>query len=153
MKKLPHSNNFYKKKQFLSTKVFLTLLLLLGTNFAYSQSPSTFTASGTWICPKGVNTIQVEAIGGGAGLHRAGASSNGTGGSGGANGTRPAGGLYGGGGGACDDDTTGSGGAGGRGAVRLVWGFNYSFPNGAPSGIVGAVAQLGINYLPQIDQF
>lgn len=77
----------------------------------------------------------------------------GTGGSAGANGTRPAGGLYGAGGGACDDDTDGSGGAGARGAVRLVWGFDFSFPGGAPTGIVGAVAQRGITFLPQIDNF
>lgn len=77
----------------------------------------------------------------------------GTGGSGGANGTRPAGGLYGGGGGACDDDTDGSGGNGAAGAVRLVWGKDLSFPSAAPTGIVAVNAQLGINYLPQIDQY
>lgn len=77
----------------------------------------------------------------------------GTGGSGGADGTRPAGGLYGGGGGACDDDTDSSGGAGGRGAVRLVWGRDLSFPSSAPTGIVAINAQLGIVFLPQIDQY
>ena len=77
----------------------------------------------------------------------------GTGGSGGANGTRPAGGLYGGGGGGCDDDTNGSGGNGAAGAVRLIWGKDLSFPSAAPTGIVAVNAQLGINYLTQIDQY
>ncbi len=45
----------------------LFLLIFLGYNNVYSQSPSTFTTSGTWICPQGVTSIQVEAIGGGAG--------------------------------------------------------------------------------------
>lgn len=78
-----------------------------------------------------------------------GAPQSGSGGSGGDVGTS-SGGLYGGGGrGAIT--TNGSGVAGARGAVRLVWGFNRSFPTDAPSGITGAVAQLGLNYLPQID--
>ena len=45
----------------------LFLLIFLGYNNVYSQSPSTFTTSGTWICPRGVTLIQVEAIGAGAG--------------------------------------------------------------------------------------
>ena len=99
---------------------------------------------------------------GGGGVGVAGVTTNGTGGavntvgtggSGGANGTRPAGGLYGGGGGACDDDTDGSGGAGGRGAVRLVWGKDLTFPSAAPTGIVAVVALLGISFLPQIKQY
>jgi hypothetical protein len=39
---------------------------LFTTNF-YAQSPSTFTTSGTWTCPQGVTSIQVEAWGGGGG--------------------------------------------------------------------------------------
>lgn len=70
----------------------------------------------------------------------------GTGGSSGANGTRPAGGAYGGGGGACDDDTDGSGGAGGVGAVRLVWGKDYTFPTSAPAGIITDYKPGGIRY-------
>ena len=78
-----------------------------------------------------------------------GAEQSGGGGSGGAIGTS-AGGLYG-GGGRSAITTNGSGAAGARGAVRLVWGFDYSFPGSAPTGIVGTVAQRGISYLPQID--
>jgi len=33
----------------------------------YGQSPSIITSSGTWICPQGVTSISVEAIGGGGG--------------------------------------------------------------------------------------
>ena len=60
---------------------------------------------------------------------------------------------HGGGGGACDDDTNSAGGAGGRGAVRLVWGRDLSFPSAAPTGIVAISAQLGITFIPQIDQY
>lgn len=78
-----------------------------------------------------------------------GAEQSGGGGSGGAIGTS-SGGLYGGGGrGAATTDTAGV--AGARGAVRLIWGFDYSFPSSAPSGITTASAQRGLNYLPQID--
>ena len=80
-----------------------------------------------------------------------GALQSGGGGSGGDAGTA-AGGLYG-GGGRGGIPTNQAGAAGARGAVRIVWGFDYTFPSGAPSGIVGIVEQLGINYLPQIDQY
>lgn len=80
-----------------------------------------------------------------------GAPHSGGGGSGGGIGTS-SGGLYG-GGGRSAIGANGSGVVGARGAVRLVWGFNYSFPSGAPSGIVGIVENRGINYFPQIDQF
>jgi len=91
--------------------------------------------------------------GGGVGIVGGGTSGTGgalnaigTGGSSGANGTRPAGGAYGGGGGGCDDDTDGSGGAGGVGAVRLVWGKDYTFPNDAPAGIIADYKPGGIRY-------
>lgn len=49
------------------TGLFLLLFTLLGFSDAFGQSPSVFTTSGTWTCPQGVTTIQVEAWGGGAG--------------------------------------------------------------------------------------
>ncbi|MFN7014432.1 MAG: GEVED domain-containing protein, partial [Bacteroidia bacterium] len=49
------------------TSLFLLLFTLLGFSDAFGQSPSVFTTSGTWTCPQGVTTIQVEAWGGGAG--------------------------------------------------------------------------------------
>ena len=78
--------------------------------------------------------------GGGVGILGAGANGTagvlnssgggvGSNGGGSTSGTRPNGGLYGGGGGACDDDTNGSGGAGGRGAVRIIWGTGRSYPS------------------------
>lgn len=53
----------------------------------------------------------------------------GTGGSGGDNGTRPAGGIYGGGGGGTDDDTETGGGVGRQGAVRIIWGGGRAYPS------------------------
>ena len=80
-----------------------------------------------------------------------GAEQSGGGGSGGAVGAST-GGLYGGGGrSSAVVDTAGI--AGARGAVRIVWGFDYSFAASAPSGITSISTQLGINYLPQIDQY
>ena len=51
----------------------------------YAQSPSTFTSSGTWVCPQGVTSIQVQAYGGGGGGGYGG-SANGNGGGGGGGG-------------------------------------------------------------------
>jgi hypothetical protein len=48
-------------------KTYLTLGLLIISLMGFAQSPTTFTTSGTWVCPQGVTSIQVEAIGGGAG--------------------------------------------------------------------------------------
>ncbi|WP_395050425.1 GEVED domain-containing protein [Flavobacterium sp.] len=67
-------------------KRYLSLIILLISFLGYSQSPSTFTSSGTWVCPKDVTSIQVEAWGAGGG---GGGSSNtsgyrGAGGGGGA---------------------------------------------------------------------
>ena len=52
----------------------------------YAQSPSTFTSSGTWVCPQGVTSIQVEAWGAGGGGGGAANTNNyrGAGGGGGA---------------------------------------------------------------------
>lgn len=57
-------------------KILTALLLLCVFSSLQAQSPSVFTTSGTWICPEGVTTIQVEAWGGGGG---GGGSANGTG--------------------------------------------------------------------------
>jgi hypothetical protein len=67
--------------------------------------------------------------GGSAGVLNSSGGGVGSNGGGSTSGTRPNGGLYGGGGGACDDDTNGSGGAGGRGAVRIIWGTGRSYPS------------------------
>ena len=69
------------------------------------------------------------------------------GGSGGGNGTRTSAGLFGAGGGAQDDDTTAAGLPGARGAVRIVWGREYSYPSSAPSGIPTATFNKGVRYI------
>lgn len=74
-----------------------------------------------------------------------GAQQSGGGGSGGGT-ALGNGALYGGGG----RGATGAGGAGqagARGAVRLVWGRSYSFPNAAPSGITTATNLRGVRRL------
>lgn len=48
-------------------KLLLTIFLFLLAIKLNAQSPSTFTTSGTWVCPRGVTSITVEAWGGGAG--------------------------------------------------------------------------------------
>ena len=48
-------------------------------------------------------------------------------GSGATNGTQTSGGLFGGGGGGCENSA--NVGAGGRGAVRIIWGPNRQFPS------------------------
>lgn len=64
--------------------IITVVLLLLFSNVVLGQSPSTFTTSGTWICPQGVTSIQVEAYGGGGGGgYGGGANKNGGGGGGG----------------------------------------------------------------------
>ncbi|KAB1155726.1 GEVED domain-containing protein [Flavobacterium luteum] len=62
----------------------IILVPFLYTNYSYSQS--TFVTSGTWICPQGVTSIQVEAWGGGGGGGGASNTTNyrGAGGGGGA---------------------------------------------------------------------
>lgn len=70
-----------------------------------------------------------------------------TGGSGGGNGSNTAAGLFGAGGGAQDDDTSAAGLTGGRGAVRIVWGREYSYPSNAPSGITTATYNKGVRYI------
>jgi hypothetical protein len=73
-----------------------------------------------------------------------------TGGSGGGNGTNSAAGLYGGGGGAQDDDTSAAGLPGGRGAVRIIWGSNFSYPSNAPANIVSETNLRGIRRLTSL---
>ena len=100
----------------------------------------------------GANTTQGG--GGGVGMFSIGpdGAASGGGGSGGDNGAAT-GGLFGGGGVGSDRGDSVNGFAGARGAVRLVWGKAYSFPNDAPPGIVASASQGGIVYLPQIDQY
>ena len=52
---------------FFKIKIVTTLLLLLAISSLKAQSPTVFTTSGTWVCPQGVTSIQVEAWGGGGG--------------------------------------------------------------------------------------
>jgi hypothetical protein len=73
-----------------------------------------------------------------------------TGGSGGGNGTSASAGLFGGGGGAQDDDTNAAGLPGGRGAVRIVWGRDFSYPSNAPSGITTGTVLRGVRRLNYI---
>lgn len=51
----------------LCAKQFLALVVLFSGIQLHAQSPSTFTTSGSWICPRGVTSINVEAWGGGGG--------------------------------------------------------------------------------------
>lgn len=74
--------------------------------------------------------------GGGVGLPLEGASGVGgaqndfgRAGSGGRDGTRPNGGLYGGGGGACDDDTAGAGGTGAQGVIYISYFTDAATPS------------------------
>lgn len=109
-------------------------------------------------------TAGVAGGGGGIGIYGTGsngvggAAGNGNGGGGGSGGNNGAtnstvaDGLFGGGGGG-RTDSSGTGSAGGRGAVRIVWGNEYSFENNAPSGITATIAQAGIVFFPQIDQY
>ena len=51
--------------------------LLLGSNLSWGQNVATsITTSGTWTCPAGVTSVQVEAWGGGGGGAGAGGSGN-----------------------------------------------------------------------------
>lgn len=52
---------------FSKIKIVTTLLFLFALSSLNAQSPTVFTASGTWICPQGVTSVQVEAWGGGGG--------------------------------------------------------------------------------------
>ncbi|MFC6877827.1 choice-of-anchor D domain-containing protein [Flavobacterium myungsuense] len=69
---------------YINKKIFLLIGLLLVTIIGYAQSPQTFTTSGTWTCPAGVTSIQVEAWG--AGGSGGGNNSNSDGGGGGGGG-------------------------------------------------------------------
>jgi GEVED domain-containing protein/Ig-like domain-containing protein len=60
---------------------FLTIMLFADTAFA--QSPSIFTTSGTWKCPAGVTSINIEAYGAGGGSGRGGSNNKEGGGGGG----------------------------------------------------------------------
>ncbi|WP_284651708.1 GEVED domain-containing protein [Flavobacterium terrisoli] len=81
--------NNYKTKStsFLNPKLIITALLLIsGISSLQAQTTSTYATSGTWVCPQGVTSIQVEAWGGGGGGGGAANATNyrGAGGGGGA---------------------------------------------------------------------
>ncbi|MBP6556841.1 MAG: hypothetical protein KA213_00650, partial [Flavobacterium sp.] len=64
-------NNYPQSRSFLQKMKFVLTLVLFCISYALNaQSPSVFTYTGTaqtWVCPQGVTSIQVEAIGGGGG--------------------------------------------------------------------------------------
>ena len=96
--------------------------LLLGSNLSWGQNVATsITTSGTWTCPAGVTSVQVEAWGGGGGGAGAGGSGN----------------LY-----------TGGGGAGGNYArntsVTVVPGTVYTVAVGA-GGAAGGTSGTAVN--------
>ena len=96
--------------------------LLLGANLSWGQNVATsITTSGTWTCPAGVTSVQVEAWGGGGGGAGAGGSGN----------------LY-----------TGGGGAGGNYArntsVTVVPGTVYTVAVGA-GGAAGGTSGTAVN--------
>ncbi len=49
------------------TVLFFLFMTLFSFNNGNAQTTNTYTATGTWICPYGVTSVQVEAWGGGAG--------------------------------------------------------------------------------------
>jgi hypothetical protein len=73
------------KNQGLKAILLLGMLLLVANN-AFSQTTTTFTTSGTWTCPAGVTSVQIEAWGAGGGGAGASSSSNLYSGGGGAGG-------------------------------------------------------------------
>ena len=82
-------NNYLFKPQKSNSILYKTLLLVFLISFSNAstaQTTSIYTTSGTWICPAGVTTIQVEAWGGGGGGGGAANTNNyrGAGGGGGA---------------------------------------------------------------------
>ena len=73
-----------KTINYTNKKILLLIGLLLVTFIGHAQSPQTFSSSGTWTCPAGVTSIQVEAWG--AGGSGGGNNSNSDGGGGGGGG-------------------------------------------------------------------
>jgi hypothetical protein len=72
-----------KKNTLSFKKTYLTLGLLFICLLGFSQSPTIFTSSGTWVCPQGVTSITVEAWGGGGAGGGTSNTSNRSGGGGG----------------------------------------------------------------------
>ena len=80
-------NNYQSnRKPFLNFRLLTTLLLISAVFSSKAQSPTIFTTSGTWVCPQGVTSVQIEAWGGGGGGGGAANTTNyrGAGGGGGA---------------------------------------------------------------------
>lgn len=80
-------NNYQTKKNTATKfKIATVLFLLFLFSSVKAQTISTYTSSGTWVCPQGVTSIQVEAWGGGGGGGGAANTANyrGAGGGGGA---------------------------------------------------------------------
>ncbi len=103
--------------------VFTFLFTFLGLTNVFGQSPSTFTTSGTWTCPRGVTSVQVEAWGGGAGGKNTPNTNNANGGGGG-------GGAY-----------------SRRNSITVVPGTTYSFTigNGGAADAAGTATTATIN--------
>ena len=72
-----------KTKTNINRKIFLTIGLIVLVFQGFAQTTQTFTSTGTWTCPAGVTTIQVEAWGAGGGGGGNTSTSDGSGGGGG----------------------------------------------------------------------
>jgi hypothetical protein len=72
-----------KKKNSTFNYALLLFAFILSSNISFGQSPSIFTTSGTWKCPNGVTSINVDAYGAGGGGGRGGGTSKYGGGGGG----------------------------------------------------------------------
>src|SRR6476620_7930027 len=72
-----------EKKNSTFNYALLLFAFILSSNISFGQSPSIFTTSGTWKCPNGVTSINVDAYGAGGGGGRGGGTSKFGGGGGG----------------------------------------------------------------------
>lgn len=82
---LPSENNIKKQLKMNRLLPFLTFFLLLSSS-AFSQLVDTYTSgAGSWVCPPGVTSVQVECwgAGGGGGFGRSATGAAGGGGGGG----------------------------------------------------------------------
>ena len=86
LRRLPASSVFFTFRAYCTSilTAFVMLLLLLSNSNLNAQTTVPFNATGTWYCPAGVSTVQVECwAGGGAGGGATGAPAAGGGGAGG----------------------------------------------------------------------
>ena len=75
------------RSMYLSVKIYYAIIVsLIFVTFSQGQTTAPFTTSGTWTCPAGVTSIQVEAYGAGGGGGYGGTTTNRQGGGGGGGG-------------------------------------------------------------------